>query len=425
MSYHLYRWASQLLWFVASPWLRRRARGGGEWSERLGCSPSTTEGRVWIHAASVGEVAAATPLALGLSRAGQGVFLTVVTRTGRESAARLEREGVTVAYAPLDFVASVRRAIGRVRPRAVLLVETELWPNLLKELELARVSTAVVNGRLSPRSERRYSSWWSPVRRLVGGLSVVACQSEADRRRFVSIGIGDSEAVTTGNMKADVLDEPLTEDEKSALRDELGIDRERRVIVFGSVRPKEESTVTGVIGDIVRARGDAACILAPRHLDRVGAVASRLRSGGFRFRLRSEAPAEGGEAVMVLDTTGELPRIYALAEVAFVGGSLAPYGGHNPLEPAVHGVPVLIGPHNGSCRRSAERLVRAGGALVVSGGEGLRDAVLRLLSDESERRVMADAARAAVEADRGATARTIDLLSRRGVLGGASERSGR
>jgi 3-deoxy-D-manno-octulosonic-acid transferase len=371
-----------------------------------------------VHAASVGEVAAAGPLIRALLDEGATPFLTVTTRAGRDAAVRTWGAKATVAFAPLDLVPSVRSVLDRVRPRALLLVETELWPNLIVEASAAGVAVGVVNGRLSPRSMRRYLLPGSPFRAVVRLLSFVACQSERDRDRFLALGAVSSRVVVAGNMKYDALARPLAESERRALRDSLGIPGEARVVVFGCVRPAEEDAVAEAAGAIARAMPDVVLIAAPRHLDRVEPLARRIEREGLATARRSALGGSAGAGVrtIVLDSTGELSSVYSTAAVAFVGGTLGHYGGHNPLEPAAHGVPVLFGPHTETCRDSARRLTEAGGAFVVDGAAALRDEVLRLLSGEEGRKSAGDAARAVVERGRGATARTIQIMRSAGAL---------
>jgi 3-deoxy-D-manno-octulosonic-acid transferase len=419
VSYRLYRALTNAVCFLAAPWAAaKRASRDEEWVERLGGGRAVPPGGVWVHAASVGEVAAAAPLMRALVEGGVPVLLTVLTRAGRDVAARAWGEGVTVAFAPLDFVPSVRSVLRRTRPRALLLVETELWPNLIVEAARAGAVVGVVNGRLSPRSAGRYLLPGSPVRGLGRLLSFVACQSDDDGRRFVALGAAASGVVVAGNMKYDALARPLCENERSRLRDSLGIPPSAPVVVFGSVRPAEEDFVAGAAAGIAAVVPGVFLIVAPRHLERAGPLLTRLGEEGLAPVRRSmPGPNPGGVArTIVLDSTGELSRVYSIATVAFVGGTLAPYGGHNPLEPAAHGVPVLIGPHTESCRDSAARLTAAGGAIVVEGAAALRDAALRLLSDEGARRAVGEAARAVVDEGRGATARTVELMRSRQAL---------
>jgi len=419
LSLTTYRLFTQILWPVAAATSAIRAAAGSpEWRERAGRLPDAGAGRAWLHAASVGEVAAVVPLARALSYGSAGVFITVVTATGRTAAAR-SLPDVPVSFAPLDFVPAVRRVISSRRPGALLLTETELWPNTVHECIGAGVPVGMVNGRLSERSLRRFSMSGSPVRPLAPLLSFAACRSEEDAERYRQLGVPAPRVRVVGDAKFDKLAEPLGAEERASLRASLGVPESTEVVVFGSVRPKEESGVAAAAATVVGSRPGVRVVVAPRHLERVQAVRREFESQGLSTALRSEGSAAEADAI-VLDTTGELAALYAIARVAFVGGTLAPYGGHDPLEPAAQGVPVVIGPHTETCRESARRLVDAGGAFEVAGPRALGDTVLRLLGDEKAVAAAADRALRAVSDGRGATGRTIAFLEELGVIDVAS-----
>ena len=416
-AYRAYRVVSSVAGAVAIPFLRALGARRNEWRERLGEMPQVRPGCIWVHAASVGEVRAASPVVAALTERGAHVLLTVVTPTGFESAARLARPGVSVAFAPLDIVRSVRRALDAVRPRALLLVETELWPNLIAEASSGGIAVGVVNGRLSARSARRYRSWWSPVRGPAAGLAFAACRTERDAASFLAMGVRADAVTVTGNTKFETAVAPLSDAEREELRRSLGLRGSGPVVVFGSVRPREERAVAEAAAAVARDHPDACFLVAPRHLARVDAVSRRLAAAGLTVARRTDPAAlSSAPRAVVLDTTGELGRAYGIAAVAFVGGSLAPYGGHNPLEPASLGIPVLIGPHVESCRDSADALLRAGAAASVRSAGELSAAISRFLSDPDLRARASGSALAVVASGRGAGDRTVALLTKVGVL---------
>lgn len=419
--YGLYRVLTWAAWAFALPWLIwKRSHGGREWRERLGELPGCPGG-VWVHAASVGEVVAASPLVRALLDSGERVMLTVVTPTGRRSAGNLAEAGAVVAFPPLDLPASVGRALGDVSARALLIVETELWPGIVVEAAARGMRVAVVNGRLSRASARRYRTSLFPLGRVRDAVSLVICRSEEDRRRFLELGFEPARLAVSGSMKHDSLSGPPDASERAALRESLSIERGSPVVVFGSVRPDEEESVVGVVESLLNDTG-AHVVVAPRHLDRTAPLSRRLAARGLRHVVRSEGGGAGpvGARVTLLDTTGELVRMYSVADVAFVGGTLAPYGGHNPLEPAALGVPVVVGPHTTSCAEDAALLVERGAAVRVGNGEELLEVLTRLLADDEARAEMRARAREAVDSGRGATARTLDLLKSHGVLAPAA-----
>ena len=420
MSYAAYRVMTRALWPVAvSVAVLAGVTGNREWGERIGRTPRTAAGSVWLHAASVGEVAAVTPLARELAVHGPGVFLTVVTPTGRAAGAR-SLDGVMVSFAPLDFVTAVRRTLRSTRPRALLLTETELWPNTIYESAAAGLPVGAVNGRLSEKSLRRYTMTGSPLKGVVSRLSFAACRSEADALHFRELGLPESRVTVVGDMKFDKLAAPLDDGEQAGLRSSLGIPGDAPVVVFGSVRPKEESEVAAAAAAVVDAFPDSHVIVAPRHLERVEHVARALAVRGVESTLLSARDGRAARRTTVVDTTGELARLYAVGSVAFVGGTLAPYGGHDPLEPAAQGVPVVVGRHTETCRDSALRLLSAGAAVEVAEDGELAGELIRFLSDANARGEAGANALKAVAAGRGATARTVGFLESIGVLDGAS-----
>lgn len=407
MAYRLYRHLTHIVWFLVWPWRAVMATAGAdEWRQRFGELPRVPSGALWLHAASVGEVSGAAPLVRALAESGAAVLVTVVTRTGLSVAERELAGEAIVAHAPLDFPRSVRTALDRVRPRALLLVETEIWPNLVVEAAAAGAFVGVVNGRLTERGLLGSLRRGSPVRRAARCLSAVFCQTEGDRERFVRLGVPAGDIEVLGSMKFDALADPPTSEERERLRSDLGLPPSSASVVFGSVRPDEEQAVVASIEKIAASAPSSSFVLAPRHLDRVKAIAGSLERRGVSFVLRSDGrPVEAG-GVLLLDTTGELSRVYAAADVAFVGGTLAPYGGHNPLEPAAAAVPVIIGPHTESCADAARLLVERGAAFVVSTADGLAATVLELLLDKARRRGAGRRGLDAVRDGRGAAART-------------------
>jgi len=420
LSYASYRVMSRALWPVAvSVAALASVTGNREWGERVGRTRRTAAGSVWLHAASVGEVAAVTPLARELAGRGAGVFLTVVTSTGR-AVAEHSMDDATVSFAPLDFVTAVRRTLRSVGPRALLLAETELWPNTIYESAAAGLPVGMVNGRLSERSLRRYMMVGSPLPGVVSGLSFAACRSETDALRFRELGLAESRVAVVGDMKFDKLAAPLDDSARAGLRSSLGIPGDAPVVVFGSVRPKEEREVAAAAAVVVDGFTGSHVIVAPRHLKRVEHVVRALAARGVESSLLSGRDGGAGRRATVVDTTGELARLYAVGSVAFVGGTLAPYGGHDPLEPAAQGVPVVVGRHTETCRDSVARLLCAGAAVEVACSGELAGELVRLLSDANARGEAGANALRAVAAGRGATARTVGFLESIGVLDGAS-----
>lgn len=419
MRYRVYRAATGLVWLASAPVLALRSalEPGREWSERSGRLDGAERGSVWVHCASVGEVAAAAPVVRALT-AGDGfaVHVSTVTRTGRAVAENL-KQAASVSFAPLDLVPCVARALDGMEPAAVVLIETELWPNLLAESFGRGVPVAVANARLSEKGLGRYLSGLTPLPELAGRLSAVACQSEVDAERFVSLGVPEGRVSVTGNTKYDSLPEASPPSERMRLKTSLGIPEGAPVAVFGSVRPDEEESVAAAAAGILSSVRGARVIVAPRHMDRLGQVERALDARAVSHVRRSSlVDRRSSEGVIVLDTTGELSALYSIADAAFVGGTLAPYGGHNPLEPAAQGVPVLIGPHTENCAEAASDLLRSGGAVTVADGESLLRETVDLMKDPTRRSRAAASALSAVSAGRGAGERTLSFLREMGVV---------
>ncbi|HEV8441291.1 MAG TPA: 3-deoxy-D-manno-octulosonic acid transferase [Methylomirabilota bacterium] len=402
--------------------LRRMRRGGygRHLMERWGrLEPGLpAEPRGWIHAVSVGEAAAAVPLVEAIRRRWPrfSIVLTTVTPTGAQVVTGELGRAATHRYFPLDLGGPVKRALDAVRPRFFIGLETELWPNFLRALAGRGIPSMIANGRISDRSFRRYRLARPFVARMLGGVSVFAMQSEEDARRIIALGAPAARVVVTGNLKADLRAEVAGADREWERL--LGLGPGRALWVAGSTHRGEEAAVLEAF-DRVRPRFPRlGLLLAPRHPERAEEVERLVRGRGWRAVRRSAATVSDGEAVVILDTVGELAALYRWADVVFVGGSLVPNGGHNMLEPAQRRKPVLFGPHTENFRESAELLLAAGGAVVVKDSLELAREVERLLDDPELGRRMGDAGFAAVTTRQGALDKTLELVERYLIGGG-------
>ena len=388
-------------------------------SARLGrWTPLPEHGpRVWVHAVSVGEAIAAAPLVDGLRRRypSSPLVITTVTETG----ARVVRERftgqATHRFLPVDVPGAVRRAVEAADPRFVICMETELWPNLFHALAERRIPLMVANGRLSDRSFRRYRLVQGFMRAVLEKVTVFAMRSDEDAQRVVALGARPERVVVTGNVKHDATDdEPGAADRWRHL---LGIAAGRPLWVAGSTHRGEEELVLTAHAEVRRRFPDLGLILAPRHPERVREVDAVITSRGFASVHRSELPASTATngrtpAVIVLDTVGELAQLYAIADVVFVGGSLVPAGGHNVLEPAARGKPVLTGPHTANFRDATALLTNTGAARTVADAAGLGRELAALLADATVRERLGAAGRAAVASRHGAVGETLGLVAR-------------
>jgi 3-deoxy-D-manno-octulosonic-acid transferase len=411
-------WAYNALTFplrALPPLLQAASRGrpgaAREWDERRARRlPDAATGGIWIHGASVGEARIVGLLADAFRARRPDVPLSgsAVTRLGRAqlpSPPRLD----AAFYAPLDFPGLPGLVLDRLRPGALVLVETELWPNLLHEAFDRRVPVAVINGRLAPERMARYRRLRRIFAPLLAGLARVGAESPDEAERFAELGVRRESLAVTGNLKYDL---PAPRVSEASLRRRFGIPDARPVVVAGSTGEGEEAMVLDAFVAARKRQPSLYLVLAPRHPERAGGVESDIRERGLSFhKLSLESDADAGRAeVLLVDRVGELSSLYALAAAAFVGGTLVPIGGHNVLEPAAAGAPVLVGPHTNHVTEPVTALLRAGGAIRVASPGTLADAFDLLARDREERGRIARAAEGVIRANRGALERTVDLV---------------
>jgi 3-deoxy-D-manno-octulosonic-acid transferase len=416
-----------MLWYPALPFALI-ATGGARAvnrSERLGTATlDDAQGapRVWIHASSVGEIEAMRPVALGLMRDYPDAMMVITTMTAAGRAAARRRIPGALAYrlAPLDCASSVRSFLVAVRPQFVLIAETELWPNYLIESARSGAKVAILNGRISARSMRRYGF----IRPLIGEAllhtNLVLVQTADDARRFRDLGASQANIWVTGNTKFDLEEETPTL--RSALEQFCA---NRPVLVAGSTAPGEERMVLTAYRNLAERFPTLALILAPRHLNRANQVAEEIRSAGFiydRASLLPEDDATGiagialptsvNTSVLLLDTMGELRALYTQATIAFVGGSmLPPRGGQNLTEPAAASVPVIFGPHYENQQHAGDVILEAGGGRVVADAAQIESTCAEWLADPEARYAVGANALRAVERLAGGAASTLNHLS--------------
>jgi 3-deoxy-D-manno-octulosonic-acid transferase len=406
-----------LLLYLALPWvslvvlirgLRDRDYWRG-WTARFGAGPQGSGGGIWVHAVSVGEVQAAAILIQALrARAPDGeITLTCATPTGRTRAAAA-LPGLAVSYAPYDLPGTVRRFLRRLRPRLLIVIETELWPNVLYECWRARVPTVIVSARVSARSTGIYRRLHGLLHDTLAANVWVGAQSSADALRFLQLGVQEPRLRVLGNIKFDRTMPPDLPQRGAMLRAQYA--QGRPVWVAGSTHPGEEQVVLDAHRRLLQALPNALLCLAPRHPQRFESVAASVVAAGFACIRRSQPTVAAAAQVLLLDTLGELVDFYAAADVALVGGSLVPIGGHNLLEPAALGVPVLAGPHQFASPQLARALSELGALIIVHDAAELSSALVRLLNDPQARTAQGAAARAAIDANRGALQGALELI---------------
>ena len=399
-------------------WLLWRGRRNPAYLRRigehfgLGARIAADRGCVWIHAVSVGEVQAAAPIvkALRSRYPDETIVVTSTTSTGAGRISKAFGGGVVHRYFPFDLPGSVARFLNRAAPRAAIIMEAEIWPNLLEECRRRGIPVILANVRLSERSAagyRRFRGLFAPV---LADVAAIAAQSGEDARRLASIGAPPDVIKVTGSTKFDIPMLASLREEAAALRRNWGSSRD--IWIAASTHNGEESLVLDAFKQVLDAIPGSLLVLVPRHPERFREVGAYVRRRGFQSVMRSQRPVDcSGVEVFIGDTMGELPLFYAAADVAFVGGTLIERGGHNVLEPAALGLPVLFGPHVFNFAEISRRLIEAGGARTVDDAASLGRAVVDYLRDADLRHTTGARGRAFVEGNRGAGDRVVALIS--------------
>jgi 3-deoxy-D-manno-octulosonic-acid transferase len=395
--------------------------GGPKWRQRMGllpcCRPDSKP--IWVHGASVGEMGVIAPFLdrLKQMKPDAEIAISTMTATGQIRAAEL-MEGRTLRFfLPLDFLFSQLLALLRLHPRAVILTETELWPNLIWLCHLRGIPVFLINARLSQRSLPFYKAFGFLFGPLLSTMHFIACQSGDDAKRYLMLGAACDKVVITGNLKYDVIKGPVSDREKKDIRGGFGLIPEAVVFTAGSTREREEAVIIEGWQQVMQNEKfkiqNLKLIIAPRHPARFQEVEDLLKVKNFNYRKRSEQKTGkvlGDFDILLLDTIGELVNAYAASDLALVGGSLVPVGGHNPLEPAALGLPVLFGIHMFNAGESAEGLLSCGGAVQVKDARELKSAIATWLSDPGKRKEAGIKAGSFVNSMRGASQKTAQMV---------------
>ncbi len=421
---------------LASPYLAYQAirykKYIGSLRQRMGYLPVSFnfdgEESIWIHAVSVGEALTVRSLVADLKRRYPNlrIFLSTTTMTGQQVARRNIQDVDEVFYFPFDLAFAVRRTLRLVKPRLFVMMETEIWPNLLRQCQRNGVATVMVNGRISSRSYPRYKLVRPFFRRVLADVDRFCMQNEESARRIIDIGAEPSRVVVTGSLKFDSIDGSQASivegrGQNRVLR-YFRITSGRPVVVAGSTMPNEEQFVLDAFRRIKSNVANPLLVIAPRHPERFGEVAQMARDQAFVTARRTDLPidAEPRADVVVLDTIGELPQVYQIATAVFVGGSLVDTGGHNILEPAAFGKPVVFGPYVHNFKEITDAFLVHGAAIQVTRARGLEEALLGLLTDPVRRARLGAAARALVESNRGAKDKSLAIIAQLLPLRGGS-----
>jgi 3-deoxy-D-manno-octulosonic-acid transferase len=424
--YLAYSFLTLLFFVLVSPYLLYQAirykKYIGSLAQRLGYLPISfnldADESVWIHAVSVGEVLTARALIPDLKRRYPHLrlFLSTTTMAGNQLARRNVTDIDAVFYLPLDWGFIVNRTLGLVKPRLFIMMETEIWPNLLRACRRRGVRTVVVNGRISSRSYPRYR-WIKPFfRQVLADVDRFCVQSEESARRLIDLGADASRITVTGSLKFDSLQIPAAS-AHGRPRDRVlrffRVTSGRTVVIAGSTMRGEDEPVIRAFSRLATVTTRPLLVLAPRHPERVADVERLALNAGFSVVRRSELPidAEPRADVVILDTIGELAQLYQIATVVFVGGSLIDSGGHNILEPAIFGKPIVFGPHMQNFAEIADAFLINGAAVQVHSDRELEEVLINLLTDPVRRARLGAAARALVEANRGAKDKSLDVIA--------------
>lgn len=388
--------------------------------QRFGILPEAfSSGRkeaIWIHAVSVGEVMAVLPLiqAARVRWPERRLFVSTATLTGQTLARKKLADEIGVFYFPLDWRSTVRKSLDTIRPSLVLIAETEIWPNFLRECGARSIPVLLVNGRLSDRSVSRYRKIKPFMRCVLSDISFCCMQTELDRDRLLSLGMDPDKVAVAGNLKYEIAAPSSIEGKTEAYRQLLGLSPNRFVVVAGSTMKDEEPLVLAAFETLRAVSEEAVLVIAPRHPERFREVEKLLSDRSVAYVKRSDlSPGTQGTSqrrVVLLDSMGELATLYALASVVFIGGSLVPTGGHNLLEPALFRKPILFGPSMSNFREMSEYFLQRQAAVQVKDAAELGTELVRIFRDAELRQRIGDRGHAILMANRGAVQRIVNRI---------------
>ena len=423
MIYHLYNILLTFLLILASPYFLLRGlvqkRFRKSLPQRMGFFQKPPFKRpIWVHAASVGEVFCCLPLLKKIKKVFPHlkIVLTTMTSTGNETAKTSLLEVDQVLFVPIDHPLFIGRAIDKIQPCLLLIAETELWPNLLRSFGRRGIPIILFNGRVSPKSFRRYLSLRFFFKECLKYFSLLLMQTEEDRMRIVEIGGISQKTRAVGNLKFDQTFPSLTQEVMTDMVKTLGLQEKEKILIAGSTHSGEEEILAQLYKELKKMDPHLVLILAPRHLERLEEVEKILKKESLSYLRKTTLSLGAGRSdqgrpdVILLDTMGELMGIYSLGTLVFVGGSLVPIGGHNPLEPLFFRKCVFFGPYMFNFFEISSRLVEAGGAIQVSGKEELSSQLKRFLFDERACHKVGERGYQFLQRHQGATERMLEEI---------------
>jgi len=418
----LYNLVFPLVLLVSLPtYLVRMVRRGNyrrDFAQRLGLYAASLRTRfadgpwIWVHAVSVGELLVALKIINTLHRRHAGWRFVVSSTTSTAHTLALEKasDWLVPVYTPLDLPLFVRRALDAVKPQAVVLVEGEMWPNFVWTCRDRGIPVILTNTRVSPRSARRYARFAAVARAVTRQLTAVGLQQREDAALWRQLGVPEERITVTGSVKYDPDAASSPARDFRPVLEAWGIGAEDPIVLAGSTHAGEEEILVEALREARRKHPRARLLVAPRHVERVPDIVSRLGSSGFAMARRSQTPSAASPDILVIDTTGELRDWYACADIVFIGKSLAGRGGQNPVEAILAGRAVIFGPHMENFAALAHDLIAARGAVQVASARELGETFGKLLGDSRQREQLALNANAALAAHRGATLRTAELI---------------
>jgi 3-deoxy-D-manno-octulosonic-acid transferase len=373
---------------------------------------------IWVHAASVGEVRCSIPLLKKIKKEfpHSKILLTTMTSTGNETAKTYLPEGDQVLFIPIDHPLVIRRAIEKIQPSLLLIAETELWPNLLRACGKKGIPIVLFNGRISQKSFRRYLFFKFFFKECLKYISRFLMQTEEDRTRIIEMGGESQKAKAVGNLKFDQTFPSFTTEAISEMAKSLGLRGNENILIAGSTHSGEEEILVSLYKDLKKIDPHLVLILAPRHLERLEEVEKILKKESLPWQRKTSFLLRGGGSdqeqsrIILLDTMGELIGLYSLGTLVFVGGSLVPVGGHNPLEPLLFRKCVLFGPHMFNFLEISNRLIETGGAIQVSGKEDLFSQTKHLLLDKGAQKEIGEKGYRFLQKHQGATERIFNEI---------------
>jgi 3-deoxy-D-manno-octulosonic-acid transferase len=369
---------------------------------------------IWIHAVSLGEVSTCKSLIkqLSLRYPHSVVLITTITSTGRALAQSISKDNILSLYIPFDLSFLIGRFVNKIKPKILILIETELWPNLLFATQSFKIPVLVLNARLSDRSFNKYLSFSWFMKKLVSGVKMFCVQSDLDKERFLQFGIDKDKVNITGNMKFDAIEELDSRQlsEITSLRNKISLDKDNFLIVAGSTHDKEEDIILNIFLELKKEFNNLRLLIAPRHLERLNLIESLIVSKNARPERISSIKTVSSDSVLLLDTIGQLRLVYSLANLVFVGGSLVPVGGHNILEPAFFEKPILVGPYMHNFRTILELFLNSNALIQVEDSNSLKLKMRELILDNSASTNLGKFAKSVLVSMQGATFTNLKII---------------